>query len=593
MTETQASIDSEAREAWIQLRDQRPHTRTGQASRHRVGKVLRFLGLPYERERQLSEGDESRQGSGWAFFTLEVKPQDVASIKGGPQYGSQANGVYHIFCLWEDARPDRIRANRTIRKLAKRGQAAVIVLCLRALTDAERQDIRRYSWAEDLSMAVLDDLLFVFLTRSTGSRLPLFFELSLPYSAANPYNPDTSWGARVPPEMFYGRRRLAQDLMTMRNGTSLVFGGRQLGKTALLRHVEEEFTDPDLRRFAWFMDLKDHGYVTASDQQKDEAPRNAIFHILHSHFVSRGILRNGGSSGDTNQSREQILSAFNSDQQLQILAMFDESDRFLESDQKTNFAAVESMRALMADTGNRFKVVFAGLHTVQRFANGPNNPFPNLGFDRNSPRRGGIGPLEDYEARQLVEEPFHILGFRFRPLVIDKILSYTNRHPSLIQFFCHELHQAFCRNKISGNPPFEISIEDVDRVYRTQGIQAGIKDRFQATFELDTRYRVIALAMILEQNRPTERWTSDRIRKACQGYCPWTFDPNNLDSGELLSLLNELIGLGILAQDGDHYRMRSSLIEQMFGSLDSIFDTLVALGEAEPFDSSSTPSISV
>ena len=93
MTETQSSIDSEARDAWKQLPDQRSHTRTGPASRQRIGKVLRFLGLPYERERQLSVGGEGRQGSGWAFFTLEVGTQDVISIKGAPQYGSQANGI--------------------------------------------------------------------------------------------------------------------------------------------------------------------------------------------------------------------------------------------------------------------------------------------------------------------------------------------------------------------------------------------------------------------------------------------------------------------------------------------------------------------
>ena len=118
----------------------------------------------------------------------------------------------------------------------------------------------------------------------------------------------------------------------------------------------------------------------------------------------------------------------------------------------------------MANTNNRLQGGFAGLHNVQRFANRPNNPFPNLGYNRNTPRRGGIGPLRDYEARNLVQQPFNLLGFKFEPLVVDKILSYTNRHPSLIQFFCHELIRAYRRSNADRNPPFEIDVENVDRV---------------------------------------------------------------------------------------------------------------------------------
>ena len=430
------------------------------------------------------------------------------------------------------------------------------------MTGAERQDIRRLSYAEDLTIAILDDILLEFLARATGDRLQVFLESSLPYSVANPYNPDTSWGARVAPEMFYGRQQLLRDVIAMRDGTSLVFGGRQLGKTALLRHVQEEFANPDLRKFAWFMDLKDHGYVQSTDQQNTLSPRSDIFHILYNNFILHGILVDGTADGDTNQIRQNILSAFRREPRLQVLAMFDEADAFLQADQKTNFAAVESMRALMADSGNRFKVVFAGLHTVQRFAHRANNPFPNLGYNRNSPRRGGIGPLEDQEARQLVEQPCRLLGFRFRPLVVDKILSYTNRHPSLIQFFCHELIEAVRRDHTTGSPPFEIGIDLIDKVYMTQQIQDGIKNRFQATFELDPRYNVISLTMIFNQERPTEKWTEDNIRRECLSFCPLTFDPDNLDLDELRSLLNELIGLGVLAQDESSYRMRSSLIAQ-------------------------------
>ena len=379
--------------------------------------------------------------------------------------------------------------------------------------------------------------------------------------------------------MFYGREEMADSLMAMR-GTSIVFGGRQLGKTALLRHVERTFAQPGQKRFAWFIDLKAMGYVPVIEQEGRKEPAG-IFQILHDHFRSAGILENGIADGSLDEIRQDVLDAFKGDQDLRVLAMFDESDAFLESDAAAGLVVVESMRSLMDGTDNRFKVVFAGLHNVQRFAGKPNNPFPNLGFNPNIPRRGGIGPLADREARQLVEQPLNLLGFRFQPLAVDRLLSYTNRHPSLIQFFCHELLQAWRRNNPDGHPPFEIGTADVDSVYRTKTIQEGIRRRFEETFKLDPRYHVISLAMIRYQDRPTQKWSLDQIRDVCECYWPLTFDKENLDDLELTSLLNELIGLGILAEDGTSYRMRNSLIPQMFGI--EIDRKLKELEDSEPF----------
>ena len=580
----------QAVESWNDLKAERARDRTGPTSKNRVGSVLRFLGLSFESEQQLT-----RQGEGasnrWVHFCLQADPKSIDGVKGAPLFGSQAKGTYHIFCLWEDARPDRIRQNVAIQRLAQGSQNAVILLYLGALTDAERQDIRRDSWMQNNAIAVLDEILLEFLARTDGAklgfvggRLQEFLTATLPYTATNPYNPETTgWGARVPEEMFYGRKELASSIMKMRDGTSIVFGGRQLGKTALLRHVEETFSQPSERRFAWFIDLKDRGFVSTIPLATAKNPSD-ILKIIHEQFHSEGILPSRASDGNPDQIRRDILTAFRNDQQLQVLTMFDESDTFLQLDSAGGSAAVESMRALMNETSNRFKVVFAGLHNVQRLAGRPNNPFSNLGFNPNRPRRGGIGPLGEDEARQLVEQPCEILGFRFEPLAVDKILSYTNRHPSLIQFFCHQLIEAWRRDNPDGGPPFRVQIDDVDRVFRTNGIQEGIRRRFEETFKLDPRYHVISLIMIYFQNRPTQRWTLEEIREHCQSCCPLTFDTGNLEDLEMRSLLNELIGLGVLAEDSGSYRMRSSLIPQMFGNNAEIERTLRELEVTEPFD---------
>ena len=582
----------QAVESWIELRKERPHNRTGPTSKNRVGNVLRFLGVPYENEQQFTRQEEG-SGSRSVHFTFDAGLSAVEGVKGAPLFGSLTKGIFHVFCLWEDARPDRLRQNPTIRRLSQNGQNAVIVLYLNALTDAERQDIRRASWSQDISVAVLDEILFECLARADigahwflGNRLRDFLAVALPYTAANPYNPETTgWGARVPREMFYGREELANNVMKMRDGTSILFGGRQLGKTALLRHVEETFSQPVEKQFAWFVDLKDRGYVPTASSVTAKEPSD-IFKIIHEQFCSENLLASRATDENPDQIRQDILTAFRNDQQLQVLAMFDESDSFLQSDWVGSSTAVESMRALMNDTFNRFKVVFAGLHNVQRFAGRPNSPFSNLGFNPNRPRRGGIGPLSDHEARQLVEEPCSLLGFRFEQLAVDKILSYTNRHPSLIQFFCHELIQTWRTDHLDGKPPFHVGIADVDKVYRKKSIQEGIRRRFEETFKLDPRYHVISLTMIYFQERPTQKWTMEELRECCQCWCPLTFDPDNLEGLELQSLLDELVGLGILAEDGSAYRMRSSLISQMFGSRAEVERTLQELEAAEPLETS-------
>ena len=68
-------------------------------------------------------------------------------------------------------------------------------------------------------------------------RFDTFAHLALPFTSDNPYTPFNA--GRVPREMFYGRKaELAQILDP--DGPTFVFGGRQLGKSALLRHTQRE-----------------------------------------------------------------------------------------------------------------------------------------------------------------------------------------------------------------------------------------------------------------------------------------------------------------------------------------------------------------
>ena len=306
-------------------------------------------------------------------------------------------------------------------------------------------------------------------------------------------------------------------------------------------------------------------------------PTEDIGSIILEEFVNENLV----SQEEADRGKEDINRAlgrlFQRDPQLRVLIMFDEADSFLEEDWGNGFPAIESMRVAMRDSDNKFKAVFAGLHSVQRYAHSPNNPLPTLGFDPNSPRRGGIGPLSYGDAQRLVEEPFNVLGFQFEDLVVDRILSYTHCHPSLTQFFCHQLIETFRKEKVDNNPPFIIRREDVDRVSRMPRIQNGIKRRFEATFELDPKYHAICLAMLFSQERDSQRWILGDVWDLCESWWPSTFARRAMQEHDLKSLLDELVGLGILIEDGNSYRMRSPLITRMFGSDDDILDSIEKL----------------
>ena len=142
---------------------------------------------------------------------------------------------------------DRIREARLARELAQSGEA-VILMYFSTLSKMEREDLMRSTWKDGSSVPILDETLFDVLTQIYGDRFRNFLEASLPYTATNPYNPETDFGLRVAPEMFYGREQLADDIEAITGGTSILFGGRQLGKTVLTPTCRGEISSAGIEK---------------------------------------------------------------------------------------------------------------------------------------------------------------------------------------------------------------------------------------------------------------------------------------------------------------------------------------------------------
>lgn len=591
----QHSIDSEAArtevndaiEAWKSLRNTLWQNRRQRPALENILKIIRFLGLQCDSRGITEDSTRSRRtGPARREFTVELDQEGLVPQRGfPPQFGSASNSVYDVICTWNYS-PHAVTSLSSVTRSARNGQRALIVIYFGGLTKPARNEIRTNCVRDNLSFALLDEILFEFLaTVDRESRFETFIRCALAYSAPNPYIPEERLSEAVPPEMFYGRESIASGIEY--GSTHFLFGGRQVGKTALLRHILRRGNDPGGRRFTWFIDLKGEGYVSGAPD-KDPA---AVWGMMLRLFKQDGLIGEDPSEVPSEAIPDVLRSTIQQDGRLRVLILLDESDRFLELDSDSGSLVVEAMRSLMRDTNDRFKVVFAGLHSVQRFAlaRRRNSPFYSFGYDPSTPRRGGLGPFKYDEAQRLVVEPMRAIGIEFEsPLLVDTILTHTECHPAEIQFFCHRLVTLLREGETLENPPYTIRQSHVDEVANSEHIRRGIRRRYEVTFELDEHYRAISLSMIYHYHGPESSALEplsvsavrDLVRDLIRNDRVWEdFDESNLSDVRLDSLLNELVGLGILVQHGTGYRVRSQRIARVFGRSEDVLNEIVKITE--------------
>ena len=499
----------------------------------------------------------------------------VRAVPGGtnlvpvPQFGSEREGQYDVIGIW-----DRPGFNLMSALVDQTVDRPTIVFYFGRLLLRQREDLMHSEELRSLKVPVLilDEILLLFLAREYDVRLGTFFACTLPFTFLNPYVPFAA-GA-VPPEMFVGRREMVQQLLDPR-GPAIVYGGRQLGKSALLRQVRREFHNPGMGRYAILEDIKSlGGPLTGLDYERAFWER-----IAHRLDVEGFLDVPPNISPKTLQDRIQRRIA---EQDLRLMLLLDEADNFLEADAERGFPVVSDLKRLMDGTERRFKVVFAGLHNVQRFQRIPNQPLAHLGTPIE------VGPLEPEAAWELLERPLQALGYRFGeglkeedPSIPFLIFSYTNYHPGLIQLFGWELVRRLKATRRSGLPPFGISRSDVEAVYRNEEVRKNIRERFTWTLSLDERYEAIALAMILDQwedRNGFDRFYSHReIQDLVSVF--WRDGFEGMESDQFQGYLSEMCGLGVLIQEGGRYRLRSPNVVQLLGTYESLWDRLIEISK--------------
>ncbi|MEU6998974.1 hypothetical protein [Nonomuraea sp. NPDC046570] len=556
------SIAAEALELWYRLGRTRPEDRAN-ISQKDLLPVMRLLGI--EAQRAERRGELRRDKARWL---IELTGVTVTGQPLVPAFGTKLGlreprgGRLRVLLVW-----DRPAAELLMGWVDQDNSGdSILVAHFGTMPPAVRRRLAARAVDTGAPVAVIDDALIAYAVANGSGRLETTMALALPFSAVNPYVRHKRM--LVSPEMFYGRDKERRSILDP-DGTQVIFGGRGLGKSALLRESRDRF-QREPGRVAVHLELN----ITA---EAGVLGAGAVWDRLRQALTTAGVLpppRKGGTRDAFKAVRGGVLDWLRHDSRRRLLILLDECDVFFESD-APGFHETNRLKELGLESNGRAKVVFAGLHSVQRFTklNG-NGPFRHLG------QSTAIGPLNARHAFDLITRPLGALGFVFDdPELVSRVLNYCSYQPYLLQMFGHRLVETMHARRVKGQdgPPYTVTEADVGAVEADAELRRDITSAFRDTLNLDPRYSVIAnvLAHHAYEGDLETRLSDAQLAEECRTYWPDGFAA--LDPEGFRSYLAELAGLGVLRpnHDGVGWRLRNSNALSMIGTRDEVVAELV------------------
>lgn len=549
LSESQSNQSASLVEAWLLMARQRKQ------DDKLLVQLLQGLGFD-----SVSTSYSSKSKGVVEIKTTPLRDRDLCPVY---SYGSEAEGKYNLILNWStDLQSSVLQAVRSD------ANSHLIVLHFGHISNDERWQLRSWSVRNSIPFIVIDDTLLFFLASVASRRLRKLFDCTLPFTCIEPFF--TAAGL-LPPESFYGRDSERSKILA-RYGSCFVYGGRQLGKTALLRSAEKSFHSPEKHEIAICIDLKQHGVGIESGAED-------IWRVLARHLIQHNVMP---SSVSRLRRRDNLIPVL--DQHIRnwvaeesngrILLLLDEADAFLANDLKNNFQESNTLKGFMDATDRKFKVVLCGLHNVLRTTERANHPLAHFG----EPICVGafLTDGEREQAHALVREPLAAAGYVFENHgLVYHILARTNYYPSLLQIYGEHLVRHM-RSSNTLEMPGVIRARDLDAVFGSEQISDFIKGRFALTLQLDDRYEVIAYTLAHELHVDPAgpgRYSAKELLDLVRIHWPEGFAISLL---EFETLLREMHGLGVLRQyvNGNaisaEYALRNPNVRLLLGNAEHV-----------------------
>lgn len=514
--------------------------------------ALRLAGIEFTGERQPYKLTFAPNRKWIELTGFKRMPQALM-----PAFGSRTDDKLKVMMCW------RVQdAHTLLTWVAQDLTTDPILIALFGTMTLDQRNLLARACADqaDRPIMVLDDAAIVYLATTGGGQFPTTERILLPFAATNPYHPHAI--GNVPREMFFGRKHELQRVIDA-FGTSLLYGGRQLGKSALLQAAARQF-EVVPERVAVYLSLP-VGF--GSTDQVDD-----LWSMIAGKLDQRDIVPLKRRPRDSAQFVEAAVTAWlDANPSRRLLLLLDECDMFFDADAKAGFRHTTRLRDLMNATSRRFKPVFAGLHQVQRFAHLPNQPLAGAHFGDPI----AIGPLSPDPAYRLMFTPMETLGITFESdELVHRVLAYCNYQPKLLQLVGEALVREALSRRSTEGPDYHIRDEDLERVIGSDAVRQKVRETVQLTLELDSRYKLIALIVALDalDNGADHTIDTNTLRDECREWWPDGFPHRGPD--EFRSLLSEMSGLGVLSERNGRWRLRSSNVLRLLGTRETIEDEL-------------------
>ncbi len=355
-------------------------------------------------------------------------------------------------------------------------ETVTILLCPFVISASERkallETVREIVSSRNLFLLDKCFLRFAMCLRGT-ERLRAFYLCTSSLMKLHPYTCKTE---RQWEGTFFGREQEIQRVSsTGPDGCHVLYGGRRLGKTSIMREAEFRWLSSKENRIALYINLQLEGNSDGLWYKVARELCNIIPAL--SAFRSENVTEEA-----VNRDATRIIMCiceYLRSKESKLLLLLDECDELVyrdairSSNQERNrdTSRVSELVRLMDESQGRCKVVLAGLDRVTRFIRNLNAY--NMALRDNSPSYQRftesicIRPMlgsDMQNAYDLIDIPFKTMGYRMDRESILYILRVCCFRPNLIQNYCRALLEAarvrnavrFEKNSLYMHIPYEM-----------------------------------------------------------------------------------------------------------------------------------------
>lgn len=384
--------------------------------------------------------------------------------------------------------------------------------------------------------------------------------VTLPFAYYQPFVEESRQD--MPPELFTGREAELTSIESP-EGASLVYGGRQLGKSALLKMAKRNIDKNGNGGRAVLIDIQKR---TASEAAK----------IVCDRLIIEGILDESCKCDtwtDLAGHLQKRLMDENPETRINyLLLMLDEADTFIQTSGDTEDQPITALKSLPSE---QFKLVMAGLHNLSRYnreVTHGNSNLIHLNYII-------VRQFRREEATKLLTSILAYLGFRFNQKIIDNILASTYNYPGLIQFYCQKLLEAIKNEDYagygeSGTPPYEVTESHYKKVLSDTAFTEKVNEKLEATLFTEEKgrsnYHIIALILAyLYYAEPNEKgYTESDMLKVAEEYR--INRVTSLKPEQLSEILSEMCDLNVITVMDGNYRFVTDGFRKLLGSQETV-----------------------